>query len=368
MSLLFNHLVVSAFKIKASIRLHSVRTSTTPLYEDNSEIVHRRVSFLLASTATNSGFNCNSSSTADVKSTKASFFNTSDVPVSFHDGSINSPPWLNESVMTNEKHMTFWGSTHTKQDLQDFCYQAVFRNSSSIVNMDPTVAATAAVDKVTVLNLEPPLVIIHDFLSHAECEELILAATHQELQRSTTGATQETTDIRTSSTTWLREDGDDSSDSGRTSDKNHVLRSFAQRVSQLSGLPTENMENVQIINYIETQKFDIHTDHLDTFNDLDVRGRLATCLVYLNDGYQGGETFFPEYDVSVKATKGSALFFWNTLERPGMENYEPYMFLNVDTRLRHAGLPVINGVKWACNRWIHPINFGAGVRGLDATK
>jgi hypothetical protein len=40
------------------------------------------------------------------------------------------------------------------------------------------------------------------------------------------------------------------------------------------------------------------------------------------------------------------------------------MFLNVDKKLRHAGLPVLTGEKWIANRWIHPRNFGAGVRGL----
>lgn len=266
------------------------------------------------------------------------------------------------SAFTKGNDVPFWGLNRTKQEIQDFCHRAVFLNRSSTVNVSLSMTATVAADKVMVINSEPPLVMIHDFLSHEECEVLILAATLQDFQRSTTGVTQETTDIRTSSTTWLRDEGDGAYE--KTSDKNNVLRSFAERVSRLSGLPPENMENVQIINYMEKQQFDVHTDHLDSFNDLDARGRLATCLVYLNDGYQGGETFFPEYDVSVKANKGSALFFWNTLERPGMKNYEPYMFLNVDTRLRHAGLPVIHGVKWACNRWVHPINYGAGVRGL----
>jgi len=32
--------------------------------------------------------------------------------------------------------------------------------------------------------------------------------------------------------------------------------------------------------------------------------------------------------------------------------------------MRHAGLPVGAGEKWVCNKWIHPIDFGAGVKGL----
>lgn len=137
------------------------------------------------------------------------------------------------------------------------------------------------------------------------------------------------------------------------------------------------MENLQVVRYSIGQKFDTHTDHLNEFNDLECRGRLATCLIYLNSAQEGprkmkasegllngGETSFPEFNVTVSPVKGSAVFFWNTLERPGSVGYDSHMHLNVDTRLRHAGLPVLSGVKWICNRWIHPIPLGAGVRGL----
>ena len=97
-----------------------------------------------------------------------------------------------------------------------------------------------------------------------------------------------------------------------------------------------------------------------SFNDFDCGGRLCTCLVYLNDSEQsllkaeelctrntvtegrehkftGGETMFPEFHAAIQPKKGSALFFFNTLERPGSSNYNSEMFLNVDRKLRHAG-------------------------------
>jgi len=186
------------------------------------------------------------------------------------------------------------------------------------------------------------------------------------------GAEQEETDHRTSSTAWIREDRCPL-----------PLRTFASRASSLSGLPPGNMENLQVVRYQPGEEFQLHTDHLDSFNEFDCGGRLCTCLVYLNDSeesatkgssrmteggedatFTGGETEFPEFDAAIPPTKGSALFFWNTLERPGSKGYERDMFLNVDLKLRHAGLPVLSGEKWVANRWIHPRNFGAGVRGL----
>jgi hypothetical protein len=93
--------------------------------------------------------------------------------------------------------------------------------------------------------------------------------------------------------------------------------------------------------------------------------------MYLAAPDSGGETWFPEIlqdgsenEVKVEPMVGSAIFFFNTMEKPGSTDYSPEMFLRVDKRLRHAGLPVGDGEKWICNRWVHPVDLGAGVRGL----
>ena len=121
----------------------------------------------------------------------------------------------------------------------------------------------------------------------------------------------------------------------------------------------------------------LHLLFLHSFNEFDCGGRLCTLLVYLNDSepsamgvqveatFTGGQTMFPEFHAAITPKKGSALFFFNTIERPGSTNYYTDMFLNVDRKLRHAGLPVLTGEKWVANRWVHPRSFGAGVRGLD---
>jgi len=235
------------------------------------------------------------------------------------------------------------------------------------------------------------LLIVHGFLERDYCDQIIDATrgpssdsssttpAKHELKRSTMGAEQDKSDHRTSSTAWLHDDKCPL-----------VLRTFATRTAALSGLPPMNMENLQVVRYHPGEEFQLHTDHLDSFNEFDCGGRLCTCLVYLNDSeesveaseteagivgenridgeettFTGGETTFPEFDVAIPPRKGSALFFWNTLEKPGSENYDKNMFLNVDRKLRHAGSPVLSGEKWVANRWVHPRSFGANVRGLD---
>ena len=144
-----------------------------------------------------------------------------------------------------------------------------------------------------------------------------------------------------------------------------------KRVSRLSGIPVEHFESLQVVRYNGNgEKFDLHTDHLDHFNDLECYGRLATCLFYLNsaksegeesggvvkEGFEGGSTNFPEYG-HVKPRKGSAIFWFNTVERPSFNEFSKNTYLNVNFRSRHSGEPVFGSEKWICNAWIHPVPF-----------
>jgi prolyl 4-hydroxylase len=289
----------------------------------------------------------------------------------------------------------FWGEPRNEQEIIDFVSNAVFYNE---VEASLGYFRSDVQDQwVEVISAEPPLFVVHGFLERNYCDQIIAAtlgptssdsdcsddddapAKHQ-LKRSTMGAEQEASDHRTSSTAWLHEEHCE-----------FPLRTFTTRTAALSGLPPTNMENMQVVQYQPGEEFQEHTDHLDSFNEFGCGGRLCTCLVYLNDpqapikaqnnyldslsknyntmgreetAFTGGETNFPEFGRAITPKKGSALFFWNTLERPGSMNYDEDMFLNVDTKLRHAGLPVLSGEKWVANRWIHPRQFGADVRGL----
>ena len=277
----------------------------------------------------------------------------------------------------------FWGAPRNEQEIIDFISEAVFNDvshhdaASNALNDNVAPTIDQHLQRIEVISEEPPLVIVHGFLSTEHCDDIVNAVIGPEeasensenaknqLKRSTMGAKQDKSQQRTSSTAWLHPE--------------HCpkpLDEFSARVSNLSGLPTENFENMQVVRYQPGQEFQIHTDHLDSFNDMDCGGRLATCLMYLNDSednvseesshnndetFTGGETFFHEFDRAVSPRKGSALFWWNTIERPGSKGYDKNMFLNVDLKLRHAGLPVLSGEKWVCNKWMHPLPFPHGV-------
>jgi prolyl 4-hydroxylase len=219
-------------------------------------------------------------------------------------------------------------------------------------------------ERVEVLSAEPPLVLIHNFLPESMCNDIVQTAVDTDnMKESTVGSTQKKKTTRTSSTVWLRDP-----------ECQNPLRLIAEKVSRIAGLPPTNMENLQVVKYNPGQEFNMHTDHDEAFNDLDCRGRLATCLLYLSAPDSGGETLFPgvqegtqneiDDEIKIEPGVGTAVFFWNTVEKPGSTEYSPDMFLHADERLRHAGLPVGDGEKWIANRWVHPIDFGAGVRGF----
>mmetsp|Transcript_7338 Transcript_7338/g.8446 ORF Transcript_7338/g.8446 Transcript_7338/m.8446 type:complete len:350 (-) Transcript_7338:128-1177(-) len=260
----------------------------------------------------------------------------------------------NESL-SKPKDQFFWAAQRNEEEIIDYCARKIFPNTHPHMSHA----------RIHVVSTELPLVIIDDFLSNELCEEIVKAAKQDgKMMRSTLGVSQEETETRTSSTTWLREVHCE-----------EPLRLLAGRVSRLSGIPAGHMENLQVVRYEPGQKFDMHTDHLEDFNNLECKGRLATCLLYLNSSWEGkdeseqtgnffrgGQTYFPEYNVNVLPKRGRAIFWFNTIEKPGQSGYEDEMALTVDLKSRHAGKPVLDGEKWVCNRWVHPISLGNGVR------
>ena len=143
--------------------------------------------------------------------------------------------------------------------------------------------------------------------------------------------------------------------SGRTSShvflpSNHqLLKKIDNIVYSYLGIPKENYENLQVVNYKSTEKYDAHYDACDTSeeickNDIQTRGglRYATFIFYLNNNFTGGETEFPKRNIRAVPKIGKAVLFFNLNDN------------NTDRRDKsfHAGLPPNTGEKWMCNKWI----------------
>lgn len=121
-----------------------------------------------------------------------------------------------------------------------------------------------------------------------------------------------------------------------------AVRAINRRVAAISGTDIDQGEALTVLRYAPGQEFRPHHDTLTGTGNQ----RVATVLLYLNEGFVGGETVFPRYGLSVTPRGGDALLFLNTAPdaRP-------------DPRAWHAGAPVRQGVKWLATRWIRARPF-----------
>lgn len=173
------------------------------------------------------------------------------------------------------------------------------------------------------------------FLSKSDCEHLIaLAVPRFQLSEVVNADAPESHDGRSSYTAMLNEDNDP------------VLEDIYQRASALLQLPVEHLEYGQCVSYTKGQEYQAHFDTVDEQTPMGQKlaqrygQRVFTMLVYLNDDFEGGETYFPLLDQKVTPCQGKAIVFKNLAD----DN-------RVDPLALHAGLPVFSGRKYALNIW-----------------
>lgn len=150
---------------------------------------------------------------------------------------------------------------------------------------------------------------------------------------------------------------------GRTSShaflpsNNQLLHKIDNIVYSFLKIPIEHYENLQVVNYKSTEKYDAHYDACNPSeeicqNDIKKLGslRYATFIIYLNDNFTGGETNFPKHNISTKPKTGKVVLFFNLNDD------------NTDRRdgSLHAGLPPNTGEKWMCNKWIRVKKVSSG--------
>ena len=177
--------------------------------------------------------------------------------------------------------------------------------------------------------------IIDDFLSKEECDTLISIATNNNLLRrskvSTAHGRRESKN-RTSSSCFLVPNAETKT----------FLANLDNRIEKLTLVPHSHYEKFQIGKYLPSQKYEAHYDacYYDTKGGM----RNITVLIYLNDNFTGGNTYFPSLNKTIHPRTGRAVMFNNLMPWP-FHCYKHF-------RSKHAGLPVTSGTKYVCNKWI----------------
>jgi len=203
----------------------------------------------------------------------------------------------------------------------------------------------------TLLSPSPPIALFENFASEEEIQALIRAGQgrykrSQVLDTDTLGPA--TNIIRTSSNTWC--------DTPECLDNEHV-RAVTERVAAVTGVPHENSEFAQLLEYRacagedseDCQYYRRHHDYIDADRDRQQGVRILTVFIYLSNVTKGGETaFFTEPGLSVTPKAGRAVMWSQVLDQ------DPH---TKDPRTEHEARPVLEGTKLAANFWIHQRDF-----------
>ncbi|WP_082065259.1 2OG-Fe(II) oxygenase [Xanthomonas sp. MUS 060] len=158
-----------------------------------------------------------------------------------------------------------------------------------------------------------------------------------------------------------------------------LVANIEQRIAELTGIPVENGEGLQVLHYLPGQHYIPHWDyfppespssanivrpelggqriatyipHWDYFPPESPSSanivrpelggqRIATFIAYLNTVPLGGETEFPRAGIKVAAVQGNACFF---SYRTADDQPDPLTL--------HGGNAVIDGEKWIAVKWL----------------
>jgi len=146
--------------------------------------------------------------------------------------------------------------------------------------------------------------------------------------------------IRNSQQTWIKKD-------------NELVKPIFNYISNKFGIPIENAEDLQIVRYLPGNYYNPHHDsccdlHQNCYDFIKRGGqRILTVLIYLNNEFTDGETFFPKLNKKYKPKTGDALVFYPLAKKTN--KCHPLAL--------HAGLPVTNGEKYVCNIWFRENKF-----------
>ena len=177
--------------------------------------------------------------------------------------------------------------------------------------------------------------VYEDFLTKEECN-IIIELARPLLERS--GVVQENSisDDRTSTGVFL------------DTNMHPVLEKISKKVSEITNIPIENQEDIQVVNYQKGQYYNEHYD--ECFEDTkeckesSKSGRRKnTFFIYLNDVEEGGFTGFPNISKKVIPKLGRAVSWNNILESDGNIINDPCSL--------HIGIKPDKGEKWALTVW-----------------
>jgi len=188
-----------------------------------------------------------------------------------------------------------------------------------------------------------PYVLQFENMVTAEEAAALVGRCSERFERSLAG--DQVSTVRTSAQCWCDDNG------GCTT--HPAVVAVTERMMNISQLPLNNAEYMQILKYEPGQFYKQHHDQ-QTAHWTPQGVRLYTFFVYLSDVEEGGGTKFNNLGLTVTPKLGRAILWPSVAEDD---------FLKADMRTQHEALPVEKGVKFAANLWMHLYDFRSPSRG-----
>lgn len=138
-------------------------------------------------------------------------------------------------------------------------------------------------------------------------------------------------------------------------DDNNLIKRLKLISEYITGIPSDYQEEIQVVKYEPGGYFKEHYDacngtYQECFHMNNIQGqRITTLIIYLNDdNLEGGETKFPNINLSIKPVKGLGVLFYNVSE-VDLQQIHPLS--------KHTGTELIKGTKWLANVWSHESSY-----------
>ena len=190
----------------------------------------------------------------------------------------------------------------------------------------------------SVLSKDPWVVQLDTFIDADEVADVIRVGGHN-FSRSLAGFADGFVPARTSYTSWCNIPSCENDDV--------MLRLKAKIIGALGSCPMKNTEHLQVLRYEPGQFYKAHHDQNSPY-DSAPGPRIFTFFLYLSEVAEGGETHFPQLDLSVRPKPGRAIV-WASVR-------DDVIYMD-DPRTQHEARTVIEGVKYAANFWTHLRDF-----------
>lgn len=180
--------------------------------------------------------------------------------------------------------------------------------------------------------------ILNNFISKEYCDKIIEASVNRLINSEVVGG--RISSVRNSQQCWI-------------SKNDPFVSQMFETVSKIFGIPIENAEDLQVVRYLPGQYYNEHHDSCCDDNDkcreFITRGgqRKLTVLIYLNNDFGEGHTYFKNLNMKIKPMSGDAIVFY-----PLADNS-----CKCHPLALHAGTNVTSGEKWVANLWFREGKF-----------